>query len=289
MVVIFTDTDCDFTPKIAEEYGFKLISMPYIVSEKEIKPYVDFDKFEAHKFYDMLRKGTLPKTCAINPEEYIAYFEPYFANGDNILYIHFSAAMSGTFGAMNIAINDLKERYPERKFYTIDTKGITICAYTIAREIGDLIKSGKSVEEVIKWAETEVDKFAIYFYADDLTFFRRSGRVSGLAGIMGNLVGIHPIIYMDSNGIMKNIDKCRGKKAALTKILDKVDELQDDIKNHRIVIGHTDAIDIVNQFVELLKERFGEDINYEIIDVNPTAGSHCGPDCIGVCFHAIHR
>ncbi len=289
MLVIFTDTDCDFTSKLAKEYGFELISMPYVIDGKLVKPYVDFDKFESHKFYDILRKGTLPTTCAINPEEYIKYFEPHFAAGNDILYIHFSKAMSGTFNGMNIAIEELKEKYPERKFYTIDTKGITILSYNIAKEIGDMFKKGATLEEVLKWSDEEVDHFATYFYADDLTFFRRSGRVSGLAGIMGNLIGIHPIIHMDSDGVMKNVDKGRGMKSTLTKIMDKIEELQDDIKSHRVVIGHTDAKDVVDTIVTMLKERFGEDLNIEIIDVNPTAGSHCGPNCVGICFHAKHR
>ena len=289
MLVIFTDTDCDFTPSKASEYGYKLISMPYVINDKVIKPYVDFDKFEAHKFYDTLRKGTLPTTCAINPEEYVQYFEPHFKNGDDILYIHFSAAMSGTFNGMNIAVNELKEKYPERKFYTIDTKGITILSYAIANEIGKMFKNGATLEEVLKWSETEVDHFATYFYADDLTFFRRSGRVSGLAGIMGNLIGIHPIIHMDSDGVMKNVDKGRGMKSTLTKIMDKISEIEDDIKGHKIVIGHTDTQEVVNTIISMLKERFGEDLDIEVIDVNPTAGSHCGPNCVGICFHAKHR
>ena len=289
MLVIFTDTDCDITPSIAKEYGFELISMPYIINDKLIKPYVDFDVFESKEFYDTLRKGIIPTTCAINPEEYIEYFEPHFAKGDDILYIHFSKAMSGTFNAMNVALEELKEKYPERKFYSIDTKGITICSYTIIRTIGDMLKNGATIEEIFKWSETEIDKYAIYFYADDLTFFRRSGRVSGLAGIMGNLVGIHPIIYMDSEGYMKNIDKCRGRKQALNKLLDTVEELGEDIKNHRITIGSTDARDVLDLFIQMFKERFGEDVKFDLVDVNPTAGSHCGPNGLGICFHAKHR
>lgn len=289
MLVVFTDTDCDFTQKTAKEYGFELISMPYVIDGKLVKPYVDFDKFEAHKFYDSLRKGTLPTTCAINPEEYIKYFEPHFAAGNDILYIHFSASMSGTFNGMNIAVEELKEKYPERNFYTIDTKGITILAYAIAKEIGEMFKKGATLEEVLKWSETEIDHFATYFYADDLTFFRRSGRVSGLAGIMGNLIGIRPVIHMDSDGVMKNVDKGRGMKATLLKIMDKISEIEDDIKGHRIVIGHTDAKEVVDEIVKMLTERFGEGLNIEIIDVNPTAGSHCGPNCVGICFHAKNR
>ena len=69
--------------------------------------------------------------------------------GKDIVYVHFSEAMSGTFNAMRLAWKMLSEKYPERKLYTIDTKGITICSYAIAREIGDLAKNGASVQEIL--------------------------------------------------------------------------------------------------------------------------------------------
>ena len=289
MLVFFTDTDCDITPEIAKEYGFELISMPYFVDEKEIKPYEDWSEFKSKEFYDMLRRGVLPKTSAISPGQYINYFEPHFKAGNDIIYVHFSKIMSGTFNSLNIAIEELKEKYPERKFYTIDTKAITALSYLIIKQMGVLYKEGKSAEELIKWADTEVQKYAIYFYADDLTFFRQSGRVSGLAGIMGNLLSIHPIIHMNADGIMTNISKARGRVNTMEKIIVMVDELQEDIADYPVVIAHTDALDIAMKLGEMLQKKYDHKLNIEYIVVNPTAGSHCGPNSAGIAFHAKHR
>lgn len=289
MYTLFTDTDTDITPEIAKKYGYHLISMPYSINGKEIYPYKDFEVFEYHEFYDMLRKGTIPTTCAISPVDYINYFEPEFQKGNDILYVHFSAAMSATFNSMRLALEELKEKYPERTVHLIDTKGITLGSYNIVLAIGDLYLEGKSIEEIKKWAETEVDKYAIYFYADDLKFFGKSGRVSGFAAFMGNIIGLRPIIFMDSDGKMKTKDKCRGRKQTLTRLLDYVEELQDDMKNHRIIIGHTDALDIAHELADMMRARFGEDIQIEYQVVNPTAGSHCGPNGVGISFHAKHR
>lgn len=289
MYQLFTDTDTDITPAEAEAYGYKLISMPYIVGDKEIYPYVDFDVFESKAFYDTLRAGTLPSTCALSPTQYAEHFEPTLKEGKDILYVHFSAAMSGTFDAMKLAWQELSEKYPDRKLYTVDTKGITIGALNIVKEIGDLALKGASVEEILAWAETEVDKFAVYFYADDLKFFGKSGRVSGMTAFMGNLLGIRPIINMNEKGIMDSVSKAKGKKATIKKILDYVRELQEDIKSHRVIIGNSDAVDLALELEKLLKEEYGEDLRTEIVTVNPTAGSHCGPNAVGVSFHAIHR
>ena len=289
MLSLFTDTDTDITPIEAKEYGYKLISMPYLVNEKEIKPYEDFEVFESKEFYDMLRSGVIPTTCAISPVAYQEYFEPEFEKGNDILYVHFSKAMSGTFNAMKIAVDELLEKYPERKFYTIDTKAITICSLNIVKEIGEMYKKGKTIDEIMKWSETEVDHFAQYFFVDDLKFFGRSGRISNFSSIMGNLIGVKPIICMDENGMMTNISKERGRNNALKRLVSYVEELGDNIKDHRIIIGHTDALDLALKLSQMIQEKFGEGLRIEYAVVNPTAGSHCGPDAVGICFHSKRR
>ncbi|MBO4624006.1 MAG: DegV family protein [Bacteroidales bacterium] len=288
MLKIYTDSDTDITPVEAAEYGYKLISMPYSVDAKTTYPYVDFETFDAHAFYDMLRKGTLPTTSAISKEQYVQYFEEDFKAGNDILYVHFSRAMTNTFDAMDQAIADLKAQYPATRFEEIDTKGITTISYAIVREVGDLVKAGKTLDEILEWAKTEVDKFAMYFFADDLKFFRRSGRVSGLAATMGTLIGVRPLIHMSQAGKMESVGTVKGRPNAIKALVDKVAELGDGIEKHRICIGHTDAPEIAHEVGRQIEERFGKQ-NIVYVDVNPTAGSHCGPNGVGVCFHAIHR
>ena len=288
MLKIYTDSDTDITPVEAAEYGYKLISMPYSVDAKTTYPYVDFETFDAHAFYDMLRKGTLPTTSAISKEQYVQYFEEDFKAGNDILYVHFSRAMTNTFDAMDQAIADLKAQYPATRFEEIDTKGITTISYAIVREVGDLVKAGKTLDEILEWAKTEVDKFAMYFFADDLKFFRRSGRVSGLAATMGTLIGVRPLIHMSQEGKMVSVGTAKGRPNAMKALVDKVAELGDEIEKHRICIGHTDAPEIAQEVGRMIEERFGKQ-NIVYVYVNPTAGSHCGPNGVGVSFHATHR
>ena len=292
MITFFTDTDCDFTPEDAAKYGYKLISMPYCVNGKTVYPYVDFDVFDDSAFYKMLRglkKEELPTTSALGKDKYIEYFEPEFKKGNDICYVHFSAKMSATFGFMQLALNELQQKYPERKFYDIDTKGITLPSYAIAQEIGEMALAGKSIEDILAWADVEIDKFATYFYANDLKFFRKSGRVSGLAAMFGTILGIRPLISMNQEGIMASIGKERGRENAVNAIVKFVEDLGENIKEHKITIGHCDAQTDVDMVIAKLEEKFGKLDNIQVHAVNPTAGSHCGPDTLGVCFHAIHR
>lgn len=289
MITLFTDSDCDMTPELCEKYGYKLISMPYSVDGKLIRPYEDFDEFDGHAYYDMLRGGVLPTTSALSTETYIEYFEPEFQAGNDILYVHFSAAMTNSFEFMAQALKILKEKYPERTVYEVDTKGITIVSRAIAEDVSELFHAGKSVEEILAWAAENVDKRATYFTVDNLKFFHRSGRVSGLSATMGTLLGIRPIISMNAEGKMAATgQKEKGRKNALGRIVKIMQEIGEDVTKHRIIVGHCDNQEMVDEVTAMIKEAFGEcEIEYSM--VNPTAGAHCGPDGLGVTFNAIHR
>ena len=289
MLKLFTDTDCDVTPAIAAEYGYNLILMPYAVDGKLVTPYKDWDTFDHKAFYDMLRAGTIPTTSAIGDAVYEQYFEPEFAAGNDILYVHFSSGTSNTFENMNRAVDGLLKKYPERKFYAVDTLGISALSLNIVMEVADLFHAGKSAEEIVEWAKAEVPHFPMYFFADDLKFFRRSGRVSGLAATMGSFIGIRPIIHLNDEGKMVSIGKETGRAKAVERLLAYVDEIGDDVKGHRVVIGHSDCQEIVDMVVAKLSERFGDELRIVTSVVNPTIGSHCGPNGLGICFHAKHR
>ena len=289
MLILFTDTDTDITPAQAKEFGYNLISMPYSIDGETTYPYEDFDEFDAHAFYDKLRSGIIPNTSAISTDKYRDYFEPHFKAGNDILYVHFSRNMTATFDNMDIAVKELLEKYPGCKFYEIDTMGITLCSLLPVLEIGDMYKAGKSAEEILEWAKTEIGKVACYFFADDLKFFRHSGRVSGIAGTMGTLLGIRPIIYMNEDGKMVSVGKEKGRVKAMERLISYVDALGEDLKDHRVLIGHSDSLDIAEEIERMLKEKYGDDLRTLIVDVNPTAGSHCGPNTVGVCFHGKRR
>ena len=93
---------------------------------------------------------------------------------------------------------------------------------------------------------------------------------------------------MSQEGKMVSVGTAKGRLNAMMALVDKVGELGDEIEKHRICIGHTDAPEIAKEIGKMIENKFGKQ-NIVYVDVNPTAGSHCGPNGVGVCFHAIHR
>ena len=289
MLTLFTDTDCDFTPESAAKYGYKLLSMPYTIGDRLYYPYEDPAEVNLHEFYDTLRGGVVPTTSAISEQRYIDSFEPEFAAGNDILYVHFSAAMTASFDVMHKALEPLLAKYPERRFEEIDSKGISALSYAIGVEVAKLAAEGKSLDEIMEWSRTEVDKWAVYFFSDDLKFFRRSGRVSGLAATMGGLIGLRPIIYVNQEGKMVSIGTEKGRNKAMSRLADYVEQLGDDVLGHKVYVVHADCKELAEATAQMLQERFGGKLDIEYLWVNPTIGSHCGPDSLGISFHAKHR
>lgn len=289
MLVKFADTDSDMTLELAAKYDCKLISMPYMFKGKEIFPYESWKKFNDVKFYNDLRATLkLPTTSAISIEKYRAYFEPEFEAGNDIFYAHFSPKMSGTFNAMWVAVNELLEKYPERKFYALDTKGISATALQVATKTFEYINEGHSAEEALTFGEELRGHAATYFFADDLKFFAKSGRVSGIKAFLGGIFGIKPIIAITDEGVMTSVDKAKGKINAIKYLCDKYDQLANDPDKGLVYVIHAGAKALADAIVEKMKAKH-PDVVYEIYPLNPTAGCHAGPNTCGISFYAKKR
>lgn len=289
MIVLFTDTDSDISCEKAQQLGFKLISLPYSIDGELLFPCESWRQFDDHAFYSKLRDGALPTTSSIGEEKYIEYFEPILRNGDDIFYVHFARNFSSTFVAMDQAIAKLKQKYPERKIWTVDTKAISIAELSIVEEVSTMFKAGKTPDEVIEWANDNVQHFALYFFTDGLKFLKRSGRISGLSGAMGTLLGIRPIVYLSDDGKLLNIGKEKGRFRAIERIGEYVAELGDSIAEHKIIVAASDNQELANEVKQMLEEKFGSDLPIEVMPIGPVIGSHCGPDAVGVTFYAKHR
>ena len=106
---------------------------------------------------------------------------------------------------------------------------------------------------------------------------------------MGTILGVRPIIYMSAEGKVESIDKVKGQKNAISYLLNKTEEIGDNVASYKIYIGHTDAGGIMDKLTDRLYEKYGKGISIDTVITNPTAGAHAGPDGVGICFHAKHR
>lgn len=286
MSVLLIDADGELWFSRQEELGVDYIKMPYSYNNETY--YYDLGKnTDFRSFYDAVRSGVIPTTMALNPQEYIEILEPYFKKGEDVLYVSFSHAMSGTFDHLETALKKLHETYPERKCTVFDTKSISLGAGIQMEYAAELKNKGATDEEIIAALKEFTDRVAVYFVVDDLMHLKRGGRLSGVAAVAGTILQLKPILTIDKRGSLAVLSKVSGKKKALHLIADKVaEELTGTEFSVYIIDADTpEESALMEQFI---KEK-RPDAKIFRQPVGPVIGTHCGPGTVGVIFVADKR
>ena len=281
MSKFFCDSNCELDYKRFDELGIDcLIKMPYTVNGEESA--YDLGRSGTSKeFFDKMRAGAVVKTQALNQINYIEYFEPVLAGGDDILYVTFTHKMSATFESMKAAIEELKEKYPDRKITWVDSKGISMAAGMVVYYAAKMHNEGKSDEEVVAFVESFREKVKTYFTVEDLVYLKRGGRLSSFKALMGTILNLKPIITIEDGALVSN-EKANGRKKALHTLLDKLSVDGIDT-NYPLIIVDADSKDDAILVKEMALEKY-PDIAIWNIDVGPVIGCHCGPGTVGLMF-----
>lgn len=284
--VIFTDSACDIAPSFLKEWNVEYIELSFRF-QNEDREYSN-NEMDIKEFYNRMRNGETAKTSAANPEQFMEAFEKILVEGKDILYLGFSSGLSTTFNSARYAAEELKEKYPERKVYTIDTlcasSGQGLLVYLAAKQRD----KGESIEEVAVFVEQNKLKLCHWFTVDDLVYLKRGGRVSPTVAFVGSVLGIKPVLHVDDAGKLVSVTKARGRKAALNALVEKYGELAEDTKNSTIFICQADCMDDAKTVKAAIKEKYKADVKM-ITNTGAVIGAHSGPGTIAIFFIGKER
>ena len=287
MSVLLCDSNCELWHTRLKELGLDVISMPYYVKGQEY--YYDMGaNTDFRAFYDAVRGGEIPKTQALNPEDYKRILAPYFEAGEDVLYLSFSHKMSGTFQYLDLALAELKEAYPERKCTVFDTASISLGAGIQVEQAALMKKAGASDEEILKFLRSFTDRVAVYFAVDDLMHLKRGGRLSGFAAVAGTMLGLKPVLTFNEEGGLSVLTKQSGRRKAISYLAGKVIEELRDEDTYPVYVVDADCPEDGDRLRDLiLEKRPRANVIRQI--VGPVIGAHCGPGTLGVIFVADRR
>ena len=284
--VLIIDADGELWYTRQEELGVECISMPYTYNDNEY--YYDLGKnTDLKKFYQAIRDGAIPKTMALNPQEYYEIIEKHYAAGNDVLYVSFSHAMSGTFNHLNTALNMLAEKYPDRKTTVFNTNSISLGAGIQMEYAAELKNKGASDEEILAFLKEFTNRSVVYFVVDDLMHLKRGGRLSGFAAFAGTLLSLKPILTIDAEGKLGVLEKVAGKKKAIRSIADKVNKTLTGLE-YRVYVLDADCPADGDMLADLIKQAH-PDANIIRQTIGPVIGAHCGPGTVGTVFIADQR
>lgn len=285
---IVTDSCANLPEDIIEENNVHVLSLSFLVDGEAYFSYEKGKKTDLAEFYQMMRDKKEITTSLVNVEQMISCFEPILQQGKDILYLCFSSGLSGTYQAATIAAEEMREKYPERKIYVLDTLAAALGQGLLVYFSIQQRKEGKSIEEVYQWQLDNRLKLCHWFTVDDLFFLKRGGRISAATAVIGTALNIKPVLHVDDEGHLINMEKARGRKKSLDMLVKHFEETAIDPGRTPVFISHGDCIEDAEYVAAKLKENSG--VSQVLIHMlDPVIGAHAGPGTVAIFFLGEHR
>ena len=286
--VILTDSSADLGAELVQQLDVQVLPLSFILDQHTYHNYPDNREMDPHLFYEKLRAGEVATTAAVNVAEYVDAVEPLLQAGHDVLILAFSSGLSTTYNSSAIAVEELREKYPDRKVYTVDTLcaslGQGLLVYLAAQERA----RGKSIEEVRDWAEANKLHLCHQFTVDDLHFLKRGGRISATTAVLGSMLQIKPVLHVDDEGHLINIAKARGRQASLKALVDKMEQTAIDPADQTVFISHGDCLEDAQAVAQMVKDRMGVKEVY-LNHIGPVIGAHAGPGTVALFYVGTER
>jgi len=285
--IIVTDSSCDLSTDYIKESGVYVIPFTYNLDGND---YIDdFGQTVTYEeFYDRIRNGSMPTTSQITTFTFENTFKELAQQGYSIIYIGFSSALSSTFNNAIMAKRNLLEEDPSIDLTIIDSKSASVGLGAIVYYAAEMLKEGKSKDEIVEWVENNKLKVFHQFTVDSLEHLKRGGRLSAASAAIGTLLDIKPFLIVDDEGKLEVIKKIRGRKKSIKTLLELLKANIINPEEQTIFINHGDCLEDAEYLKDmLLKEVKVKDvmINY----VGPIIGTHTGPGMLCMVFLGSDR
>lgn len=273
------------------ERDIPILFYSYVVDGQEYKDDMGRDPEALPRFYAFLNAGKIPATSQLNEYQYEEFLEQRLQKGD-VLHIAFGSGMTSSVKNAIRAADMLREKYPNRKIAVIDSLCSSSGYGMLVDCAADMRDRGCTLEETEQWVTENRQNVHHQFFSTDLKYYRRSGRMSGPTAMLGAILNICPIIRLDDQGKIIAYGKVRGKKAAIQKTLDTMEEHAAGGADYRgkCWICHSNCRAEAEETKAALLERFphisGE---VKICDIGTIIASHCGPGTVAVFFFGDRR
>lgn len=274
---LVTDSTADIPQAIRDRHHITMVPLKVHFGEET---YLDAVTLSSEEFYPKLAASqSLPTTSQPSPADFVEVYERLLDEQDGeIISIHLSSAFSGTYQSAVLAKSMLEER--GERITVIDSKSASYGIGMLAVAAAEWIAAGRSQEEIVEHMYKMRRGTKLYFLVDTLEYLHKGGRIGKAAALFGSLLNIKPILSIDDDGVIVPVDKVRGHKKAVSRIMEL---LQQDFAGKKVQVGiaHSDAIEAADQLSARIREQFDvEEMTYTFI--GPVIGTHVGGGAIAV-------
>ncbi|GGJ95578.1 DegV domain-containing protein YitS [Lentibacillus kapialis] len=279
MIKILADSACDLSETHYKTYDIEMIPLTVHLDGQEYKDSVDI---KPKTVYNAMREGKSPKTSQVSPQAFKTIFTSYAEANQPLVYFAFSSELSGTYQTAKMMEQEVKETYPDAELHVVDTKCASIGYGLVILRAAQLAKNGADSSEIIDTAIYHAEHMEHIFTVDDLEYLYRGGRVSKTAAFVGSFLKIKPVLHVE-NGKLVPLEKIRGSKKLLNRMLAIMEERGTDFSNQIIGISHGDDLEKAQNIANIMKEKLAvKEVMIEM--VGSTIGAHSGPGTLAIFF-----
>lgn len=285
---IITDSAANLPEKMIDQYDLSVLSLSFFVEGKECFSYIEGEIQDLSRFYTMMREKQEIKTSLVNLEYAEKECKKILSLGQDVLYIGFSSGLSGSYQAVSLALESLKEDFPERKIFYVDSLSAALGQGLLVKYAVDLREEGKTLEEVYQWVLDNRLKLVHWFTVEDLFFLKRGGRVSAATAVLGTALSIKPVMHVDNQGHLVVMEKARGRKKSLDALVRHMEETAINPSEQVVYISHGDCQEDAEYVAQRVKERLQvKEVMIRVLD--PVIGAHSGPGTVALFFMGNKR
>lgn len=283
---ILTDTCCNLSQELVDRYGLSLVPLRYSLDGVECPSFLTSpDPAYIDGLYDKLRTGSVVTTSLVSPLEAEQKARAILETGNDLLYIGFSSALSGTFNAVSNVLAQLSAEYPDRKAYAVDSLCASAGEGLLVTYVANMRDAGSSIEECRDWAQNHRLNICHRFTVTDLMYLNRGGRCSTASAIFGTALNIKPILDVNAQGELKVIQKVRGRRKSLSTMADDFGESAAVMPPDKqiVYISHAGSKDDALVLADMLVERY-HIAEPQVTYIDPVIGAHSGPGTVALFY-----
>lgn len=250
--------------------------------EVDIPASLDYDAgYSAHEIYDVMRSGIRIFTTQVSDLVFDEKFEHYASKGYDVLYIACSSGLSASVKAGEKAAARVMEKHPGVKIICIDSLITGYAQGDMAIRARNMFNEGKTIDEIAAWLNKNRLRFNQFACVETLTYLKNAGRVSASSAFFGNLFKVKPILISDAKGMNFAVEKVKGRKAAILRVIDMAIDAIEDKDNGMFYIGHSDDEEGAAFCKEELLKKVPNAHTYTG-PIGPIIGASTGPGIIAI-------
>ncbi|QHJ70737.1 MULTISPECIES: DegV family protein [Planococcaceae] len=276
---LFADSASDLPKEFFEKENVELFPLRVHIGNEEFE---DIRTIHSLKVFDAIRNDIRPKTSQVSPDEMLNAFEQLAKDGEEGFYIAFSSELSGTYGTAMMASEQIREEYPDLKLTVLDSKLASLGYGMLVKEAVKLRSQGHPLKEIIERVRFMAEHTESLFTVEDLDYMAKGGRISKGSAFVGGLLNIKPLLHVE-NGKLVPIEKLRGRKKVIKRIVELMEERGEQLEKQIISISHGDDEEFANLMKEAIEEQFHPK-SVEIYMIGSVIAAHTGPGTLAVFF-----